>query len=33
MRMYWFNYDPTAWALLVAGIVGLGAITWLALSI
>jgi hypothetical protein len=31
--MYWFDYDLAAWALLVAGIVGLGTITWLALSI
>jgi hypothetical protein len=31
--MYWFDDDPAAWAFLVAGIVGLGAITWLVLSI
>jgi hypothetical protein len=30
---YWFDYDPAAWALLVAGIAGVGAITWFALSI
>src|SRR5262245_36410597 len=28
-----FDYDPAAWALLLAGVVGVGAITWLALSI
>jgi hypothetical protein len=30
---HWFDYDPAAWALLLAGIIGVGAVTWLALSI
>jgi hypothetical protein len=30
---YWFDFDAGAWALLLTGIVGVGAITWLALSI
>jgi hypothetical protein len=29
----WFDYDPAAWALLVTGLVGVGTITWLAMSI